>query len=75
MPSGGDGRLRALRLAALELVAAARAVDLNGRSDQLGRDTATVYAALRRRVPFTDAGHDVDAGLTRVVDWLEQGGA
>jgi len=44
------------RLAAVELVCAAQAIDLRGRADELGAGTARAYAATREHVPFTAAG-------------------
>ncbi len=65
----------ALRLAAVELVTAAQAVDLRGCADQLGRDTAAVYAGVRRRVAFAGAGHEWADDVSPVADWLERGAA
>jgi histidine ammonia-lyase len=44
------------RLAAIELMCAAQAIDLLGRSGELGAGTARAYATTRDHVPFTAAG-------------------
>jgi histidine ammonia-lyase len=44
------------RLAAVELVCAAQAIDLRGRAAELGAGTGRAYRATREHVPFTAAG-------------------
>ncbi len=61
------------RVAAIELVIAAQAIDLRGRPD-LGAGTARAYALVRERVPFTDAGDAVPPDLEPVVDLVRSGG-
>jgi histidine ammonia-lyase len=60
----------AIRLAAVELVGAAQAVDLRG-LDELGRGAATAYAAVRQQIPFTDAGQAPPNSLDPLTRWLE----
>jgi histidine ammonia-lyase len=60
------------RVAAIELVVAAQAVDLRGRR-QLGSGTGRVYALVRERVPFTDAGDAITPDLEPVVDLVRSG--
>jgi histidine ammonia-lyase len=60
----------ATRLAAVELVCAAQAVDLRAGAGELGRGTATGYAAARAHIPFVGAGEapldDLDALVERL---------
>ena len=60
------------RVAAIELVIAAQAIDLRGRPD-LGAGTRRAYALVRERVPFTDAGDAVAPDLEPVVDLVRSG--
>jgi histidine ammonia-lyase len=60
----------ALRLAAVELVCAAQAVDLRGRSGELGSGTADTYRNIRQRIAFTGAGESPTDELEPLVDWL-----
>jgi histidine ammonia-lyase len=62
---------QAIRLAAVELVCAAQAVDLRGRRDELGRGTAETYDAVRRHVPFVGAGQAPVASLDPLAEWFE----
>ena len=49
------------RLAAIELVVAAQAIDLRGRP-KLGRATAALYARVRELIPATARGERAAAG-------------
>jgi histidine ammonia-lyase len=64
----------ALRLAAVELVCAAQAVDLRGRAGRLAPGTARLHGLVRDSVPFVRTGETVSAdldGLTaRLVDGI-----
>jgi histidine ammonia-lyase len=60
------------RVAAIELVVAAQAVDLRGRR-QLGSGTGRAYGLVRERVPFTDAGEAITPDLEPVVDLVRSG--
>jgi histidine ammonia-lyase len=60
----------ALRLAAMELICGAQAVDLRGTASELGDGTARAYAATRRSVPFTVAGEACDGELDQLEEWL-----
>ena len=60
-----------LRLAAVELVCAAQAVDLRGHQSQLGHATAAAYSTVREHIPFLDAGHTLVDALDELVGWLE----
>ncbi len=62
---------QAIRLAAVELVCAAQAIDLRARRDELGRGTAGAYAVVREHVPFIDAGHAPVVSLEPLAEWLE----
>lgn len=64
----------ATRLAAIELVCAAQAVDLRVLAGDLGRGTKAAYAAVRARQPFLDANQAPDHDLDPLVQWLEEGG-
>lgn len=59
-----------LRLAAVELVCAAQAVDLRGRRDELGLGTARAYANVREWIAFTGAGEAPSDELGPLVTWL-----
>jgi histidine ammonia-lyase len=61
----------ALRLAAVELICAAQAIDLRG-NDSLGRETTTAYAVVREHISFIDAGQTPIATLDPLVGWLEK---
>lgn len=61
----------AVRLAAVELVCAAQAVDLRASKGTLGRGTATAYAGVRQHIPFVDAGQTPIESLDPLVHWLE----
>jgi histidine ammonia-lyase len=58
----------AFRIACIELVCAAQALDLDGRVHELGAGTAAIYARVRRTTPFLAAGEP----LPRTLDALEQ---
>jgi histidine ammonia-lyase len=60
------------RVAAIELVIAAQAIDLRGRPD-LGAGTSRAYALVRGRVPFIDAGEAVAPDVEPVVDLVRSG--
>jgi histidine ammonia-lyase len=60
------------RVAAVELVIAAQAVDLR-RPSELGAGTRRAHALVRDRVPFTDAGEAVPPDLEPVVDLVRSG--
>lgn len=60
----------ALRLAAVELMCAAQAVDLRGHADDLGDGTRRAYAATRRSIPFVGAGEAPAGDLDALEDWL-----
>jgi histidine ammonia-lyase len=60
------------RVAAIELVVAAQAVDLRGRPG-LGRGTGRAYDLVRERVPFTDAGAAIPSDLEPVVELVRSG--
>ena len=61
------------RVAAIELVVAAQAVDVRGRR-QLGSGTGRAYGLVRERIPFTDAGEAITPDLEPVVDLVRSGG-
>jgi histidine ammonia-lyase len=67
------------RLAAVELVCAAQAIDLRGRAGELAAGTARAYEATRRHVPFTAAGqppsHDLDELTARLQSAARSGPA
>lgn len=60
------------RVAAIELVIAAQAIDLRGRPD-LGAGTSGAYARVRERAPFTAAGEAVPPDLEPVADLVRSG--
>jgi len=60
------------RVAAIELVIAAQAVDLRG-PPELGAGTGRAHALVRGRVPFTDAGEAVPPDLEPVADLVRSG--
>ncbi|MEV2211568.1 aromatic amino acid lyase [Streptomyces sp. NPDC050997] len=60
----------ALRLAAVELMCGAQAVDLRGHAGELGEGTGRAYAAARRSVPFVGAGEAPEGDLDALEDWL-----
>jgi len=62
------------RLAAVELVCAAQAVDLRGVARDLGRGTSTAYAAVRASMPFVAAGQAPLDDLEPLVAWLAAAG-
>lgn len=59
-----------LRLAAIELVCAAQAVDLRGRTGELAPGTLGAYEATRRRVPFMAAGQAPSGDLEALAEWV-----
>lgn len=61
----------ATRLAAVELVCAAQAVDIRG-TVRLGRGSSLAYTAVRSHVPFVDAGQAPLHDLGPLVEDLEQ---
>lgn len=60
----------ALRLAAVELLCGAQAVDLRGHAGDLGEGTRRAYTATRRSVPFVGAGEALDGDIEELEDWL-----
>jgi histidine ammonia-lyase len=60
------------RVAAIELVIAAQAIDLRGRPE-LGAGTGRAYALVRERAPFTDAGEALPPDLEPVADIVRSG--
>lgn len=60
------------RLAAIELVLAAQAVDLRG--GQLGEGTEHAYRLVRERIPFMDEGDAIPQDLEPVVELIRSGG-
>jgi histidine ammonia-lyase len=60
------------RVAAIELVIAAQAIDL--RKPNLGAGTARAHGLVRERVPFTAAGEAVPPDLEPVADLVRSGG-
>jgi histidine ammonia-lyase len=60
------------RVAAIELVLAAQAVDLRGRP-ALGSGTGRAYELVRERVPFTVAGEAITPDLEPLVDLIRSG--
>jgi len=60
----------ALRLAAVELMCGAQAVDLRGHAGNLGEGTRRAYAATRRSVPFVGAGEAPDGDIDALEEWL-----
>jgi histidine ammonia-lyase len=61
----------ATRLAAIELVCAAQAVDLREIDQCLGRGTTISYQAVRRQIPFTGPHQAPTDDLEALVRWLE----
>jgi histidine ammonia-lyase len=61
----------AIRLAAVELVCAAQAIDLRGNDSMLGRETTAAYTNVRTHIPFIDAGQTPIETLDPLVRWLE----
>jgi histidine ammonia-lyase len=61
------------RVAAIELVIAAQAIDLRGRPE-LGVGTGRAYSLVRERVPFTGAGEALAPDLEPVADLVRSGG-
>jgi histidine ammonia-lyase len=61
----------AIRLAAIELMSAAQAVDLRRRDSKLGCETARAYAGVREHIPFTGAGQPPVDNLDPLARWLE----
>jgi histidine ammonia-lyase len=62
----------AARLAGLELVVSAQAIDLRGAAP-LGAGTGPVHARLREMVPFVGAGEAWDHDLSAVAEWMREG--
>ena len=62
----------AARLAGLELVVSAQAIDLRGAAP-LGAGTSPVHARLRQMVPFIGAGQAWDHDLSAVAEWMREG--
>jgi histidine ammonia-lyase len=60
------------RLAAIELVVAAQAIDLRARPP-LGAGTGRAYRLVRERVPFTSEGEPVPQALEPVVELVRSG--
>jgi histidine ammonia-lyase len=61
----------AMRLAAVELITAAQAVDLRDRAAELGYGAAWAYSTRREHVDFTAAGHAPTHEIDPLVRWLE----
>jgi histidine ammonia-lyase len=61
------------RVAAIELVVAAQAIDLRA-PGELGRGTASAYRMIRDLVPFTQADDTLPADLEPLVDLVSRGG-
>jgi histidine ammonia-lyase len=61
------------RVAAIELVVAAQAIDLRA-PGELGRGTAGAYRMIRELVPFTQADGTLPADLEPLVDLVVRGG-
>jgi histidine ammonia-lyase len=61
------------RVAAIELVVAAQAIDLRA-PGELGRGTAGAYRMIRELVPFTQADGTLPADLEPLVDLVSRGG-
>jgi diguanylate cyclase (GGDEF)-like protein/PAS domain S-box-containing protein len=62
----------AIRLAAVELVVAAQAVDVQRLEPELGRETAGAHAAVRQVIPFTGRGTYPAESLGPLTRWLER---
>ena len=62
------------RLAAIELVVAAQAIDLRGRP-QLGRATGALYAKVRELIPATARGEPPPQDLEPVRQLARESGA
>ena len=62
-----------IRLAAVELVCAAQAVDLRGVSAELGEGTAAAYRAVRESIPFRASGAPPHVDLVPLTEWLSDG--
>jgi histidine ammonia-lyase len=62
----------AARLAALELVVSAQAIDLRGASP-LGAGTARAHAHIRELVPFVGSGQAWDNELGPLAGWVAAG--
>ena len=60
------------RVAAVELLIAAQAVDLRGRPAQ-GAGTSRAFGLIRERVPFTDAGETLPPDLEPIVELVRSG--
>jgi histidine ammonia-lyase len=60
------------RVAAIELVVAAQAIDLRA-PGELGRGTARVHGMIRELVPFTQADGTLPADLEPLVDLIRRG--
>ena len=61
----------ATRLAAVELITAAQAVDLRDRVSELGHGTARAYSSTREHINFTAAGQAPTHEIDPLVCWLE----
>jgi histidine ammonia-lyase len=61
----------AIRLAAVELLCAAQAVDLRSASGTLGDRTASAYHAVRAHLPFTGAGQAPPDNVEPLVHYLQ----
>ena len=61
----------AIRLAAVELLCGAQAVDLRTAADTLGDGTARAYHAVRSQIPFTGPSQAPPDDLDRLVHYLE----
>jgi histidine ammonia-lyase len=61
----------ATRLAAVELITAAQAVDLRDRVSELGHGAAWAYSSTREHINFTAAGQAPTHEIDPLVRWLE----
>jgi histidine ammonia-lyase len=61
-----------IRLAAVELMCAAQAVDLSGGSAELGDGTAAAYRAVRESIPFRTSDSPPEGDLTALTEWLSR---
>jgi histidine ammonia-lyase len=59
-----------LRLATIEAICAAQAIDLRRRAAELAPGTARAYRATRRHVPFVAAGEAPRGDLDGLAEWL-----
>jgi histidine ammonia-lyase len=60
----------AIRLACVELVCAAQAIDIRNRANDLGIGTAAAYRAVRASIPFTGPGEAPEQNLDALEAWV-----